>query len=460
MAQVRVFEELMLAHDSRAYPCHILLRLDVAGEINPDLLGFCANEVTAAHPILRAHAERVGRRLTWSVKEKAETSLRLLDSNEPILAEPILLNQHAGWKLLLRPSTTECVLYLVFHHACVDGIGALAVARQLMETYQNLSQNERKSGRSLGLHDNEFRRGEPPFRMLLTNARKMAIGLLGVRQFLMRTPRPLVDHSPVTEEHSKSCEIAVLSSHFDPLSTGRLVDLVRDNHWTLNDFLAAQVFIAVHRFSKQQDGEIDCNITQDDTSAWWRMMVPVSLREPGDQRISNCVSTIFLDRTPAQIADPRQLANSIHDEMLLTRNNQLGYIMPIMLWIRRWLPGGIAGGSKPTKCSTSFVFSNVGRVWTDGASEDRNSGPKCCSVKAISFVPPLAPFVNAAFSATTFDGKLALALRYDPRFINEKAARQLLGWLVAAVHHLILTGSFSDPSGMHAIAQQRMDVWN
>lgn len=453
MARVRVFEELMLAHDSRAYPCHILLRFVIAGDVNPELLARCANEVTAAHPILRAYPERVGRRLVWAIKEKAEASLRLLDNNEQIFAEPILLGQYAGWKLFLRPSTQESVLYLAFHHACVDGIGAFAVARELMETYRYLSQNEKKSGRSLASHEHEFRCGEPSFRMLLTKARKIAIGLQGIRQFLMRIPRPLIDHSPVCDERSSACEIAVLSSHFDSISTDRLVELARQNHLTLNDVLATHVFIAVQRFSKQQDGEIEhCN-------TWWRMMVPVSLREPGDQRISNCVSTIFLDRTPAQISDPAQLAKSIHDEMLLIKNNQLGYILPLTLWVRRWLPGGIAKGSRPTKCPTSYVFSNVGRVWTDGAIPDTNSNATCYSIKAASFVPPLAPFIHAAFSATTFDGSLTLALRYDPRFINEMAARQLLGRLVAAIHKLTQTGSFSDPPDVDEIAQTRMHVW-
>ncbi len=454
MARVRVFEELMLAHDSRAYPCHILLRFVIAGAVNSELLGRCANEVTAAHPILRAHAKLAGRRLVWAIKEKAEVSLRLLDNNEQILAEPILLGQCAAWKLFLRPSTHESVLYLAFHHACVDGIGAFAVARELLETYRHLSQNEKKNGPSLALHENEFRCGEPSFRMFLTKARKLAIGLQGIRQFLMCKPRPLIAHSPVSDEHSSACEIAVLSSHFDSIATDKLVELVRHNHLTLNDVLAAHVFIAVQRFSKQQDGEMEhCN-------TWWRMMIPVSLREPGDQRISNCVSSIFLDRTPSQISDPAQVAKSIHDQMLLIKNNQLGYILPLTLWMRRWLPGGIAKGSRPTKCPTSFVFSNVGRVWTDGALPDTNSNATCYSIKAASFVPPLAPFINAAFSATTFDGSLTLALRYDPRFINEMAARQLLGWLVDSIHNFILTGSFSDPPDVDELTQTRMTVWN
>ncbi len=458
MARVRVFEELMLAHDSQAYPCHIVLRLDIAGSINHDLLHRCARQVTSAHPILRAHAERVGRRLTWKVKEMTETSLLLLGPKEPLQTESILLNQQAGWRLLLRPSTKETVLYLIFHHACVDGIGALAVAKELIETYQLFAENDVERSLVLGSCENEFRCEGLPTGMLLTNARKMAIGLLGVHQFLMRIPRPLLDHSPVGEEHLNSRELAVLWSHFDPLSTNRLLELVRENNWTLNDLLSAQVFTAVDRFSKTHGCDLQHRKSR--RKIWWRMMVPVSLREPGDQRISNCVSSIFLDRTPSEIEDAIQLPKGIHDEMRLIKNNKLGYMMPLMLWIRRWLPGGIAQGSRSTKCTTSFVFSNVGRVWADREFQDRNSRSTCCSVKAVSFVPPLAPFVHAAFSAATFDKKLTLAIRYDPKVLNEGAARQLLGHFVEAVHSLSVAGSIKDSSERQVRTLPRMDGWN
>ena len=44
--------------------------------------------------------------------------------------------------------------------------------------------------------------------------------------------------------------------------------------------------------------------------------------------------------------------------------------------------------------------------------------------------------------------------------VDQQAARQLLGWLIAVVHNLIVTGTVSDSPANHAKAQPRMDDWN
>ena len=98
----------------------------------------------------------------------------------------------------------------------------------------------------------------------------------------------------------------------------RLSAAAADSQVTVNDWLLRDFFVAVDDFRARHQAAA--------ARDWIRFSVPMNLRQAADSRLpaANVVSMIFLDRTPAQIADPAGLLRSIHEEMDLIRRRQLG----------------------------------------------------------------------------------------------------------------------------------------
>jgi hypothetical protein len=146
------------------------------------------------------------------------------------------------------------------------------------------------------------------------------------------------------------------------------------------------------------------------------------------QTACNIVSCVFLDRVPTQIRDREPLLQSVHDELQLIKKNRLAFLFVFSIWLKKTLtlPWANASGKLPNRCQTSVVFSNLGRVFSDGRAATRCLVAGDATLESVAILAPLNPWMMAAFIATQYAGELQLTLRYDSRWISELQARELV----------------------------------
>jgi hypothetical protein len=152
--------------------------------------------------------------------------------------------------------------------------------------------------------------------------------------------------------------------------------------------------------------------------------------EQREQTACNIVSCIFLDRTPRQIEDLDCLIQGIRDELALIKRNRLAFMFSLSIWIRKLASVRVSKSTRPlpTKCQTSLVFSNLGKLFTGSPLAKRNQklvmGDSV--LESFEILAPLSPWMFVAFIALQYADEFSLTLRFDSRVMHASVARELL----------------------------------
>ncbi len=435
------FEELMLAQDSSAYPCNIYVRMQISGRLDRRHFTSAVGAMIEHHPLLRATLQTRLGRSSWVIRDTVEESIqwKTCPVGETLSTEYLNLpeesqfdlQRQSGMRIVVLESDRsiasdgdqdQTLIAIQFHHAIADGLGINAAIHDLWLAYDAFVHQRPLTLSDVDVerlpHRNRF---VPNLSTLLRLIPKQLVGLLGVRQYLMRKPMPLVGRCTNELIAKQSLSFASVSHTFCETVTDSLRQEAKRRQISLNDYLAACVFRACHRFRSQRETVSE--------SEWLRMMVPMSLRtSEAFQKLPACnvVSSVFLDRTPAQISDFDQLAESIHEEMELIKTHRLALMFIFSLWIRKHLT---FNSKKPTvkSCQTSVVFSNLGKLFFKSPLRDKEQrlAPGNLKLESFEIYAPLTPFMDAAFTTLIYRGRLTLSLRFDPRALNREAAEQL-----------------------------------
>ena len=171
--------------------------------------------------------------------------------------------------------------------------------------------------------------------------------------------------------------------------------------------------------------------------------------EDADRRMpaANVVSMVFLDRTPAQIADPADLLRSIHAEMDLIRRRQLGLIFIFVALD----PAGTAGRTgkvgQQGRCEATCVLSNLGRAMADSPLPRRNEKIVAGNVvlDGIDFFAPVRDGTAVSRGADLLRGRTPAlhAVRQPPH--HRGPGRRPDGDLSANDSHVARQGQSSSP---------------
>jgi len=428
-------EELMFHQDCSAYPCTCFVRMRFVGRLGKDALEPAVQRAIARHPMLAARVDPNQSKLRWQLDPEPTQSITWQEadiSDEFPTASSLQLDQ-GGLRLQVRLYRDLSDLLLHFHHAAVDGLGISQFIHDFMLFY---SEQKGVSHRKRALRQYETSRLKQRGTMGLTWGKlvsmipKQAIGLAGVRQFLMRKPVPLVPHKRASADAATAHPFPTAQiKHFSAEESKLFRFTAKQAGVTTNDLLCRDLFLAMNDF-RQEEG-----ITDDD--AWLRLMVPFSLRGAADRHLpaANVVSSVFLDRKGSQMSDPADLLVSIHDEMQLIKENELGYTFVLSLCVNRMLPGGLRRVARGNRCNASAVFTNLGRLVSRTGLPSENGEAICGDVRLqhLEILPPLAPFTCIAFGAGWYANRLSISMRYDLRVLTTDQASALLDKLVTRI---------------------------
>lgn len=431
------FEELMIAKDSLAYPCDIWVGMRFAGEFDQAIFRECWGQIIRMHPLFGCRLVRgvTGHRwvkteripdIEWIFRSSSELNDRSDEYKWPNPKRFNLENGHLMFPSVVDYQNGSYELVIQLHHVLCDGLGILDALEDLWTLYDRAVSGashkrlERFSGVSSEQRLATRNRFGLNWSKLLKLFPQQLVGLAGVRQFLMRSPVPLLPHTPPQSFPSKvsSIEAAIDEPLFRSIRA-----YAQKNTVTVNECLAAAIFDGVSEFRKDQQL---ANATD-----WIRMMIPMDMRTSEDKKnltACNVVGSVFLDRQPAQISNFDSLLLSINREMKLIKNNKLAFMFLLSIWMRRYIRFGRHGSTAVKRCETSVVFTNVGRVFPRSKLTRLSNGLRCGNVvlQDFSALAPLNPFTVLAISFCEFTSVPKLQLRYCGRVVTTDEANSIM----------------------------------
>lgn len=431
------FEEFLFWEDRPAYPWTCFIRLRLSGVPDRAALESALHRVLKRHPLLRSTIQTRGRRRPlWVEAESPQPEVRWMEGPTAGAIPPTLpldLRNEIGLRLLVVQGQGTSDLIVQFHHACCDGAGIFMFIGDLLIAYA-LERGETSKRVRLPELDPQLlkRRGKyglTPWK-LLKMAPKQLIGLQGARQFLSRSPIPVLPHQTVPDDDPPPVGYPTTEClTFSKEETSDLRETARRQRVTVNDVVARDFFLALRDWRNQ------LSVPEDD--AWLRMMIPMNLRSPSDRMLSavNVVSSVFLDRRGPDFCDPACLLKSVHEEMELIKRNRLGLTFVLSLKVTRLLPGGLKASVRKDKCTISSIFTNLGKPLVRSPLPKRDGRFVAGDVvlEDIDVVAPIRPYNCVTLAASIYAGRLSLTLHYDPRPVAAEQASDLLGTLASQV---------------------------
>lgn len=421
-------EEFLFWEDRPAYPWSCFNRLHFRGQLDRSKFEQVVRAILQRHPLLHAKARMRGRtHLEWIVEAPQPV---IVWEKGPVggpfpPATHLDLLRETGIRFRVISDGCDSDLVIQFHHACCDGIGMFAFIHELLIAYA-LACGATGEGLRLPTLDPEELAGRGKFGLAFGKLARMlpkqAVGLLGVRQFLMRSAIPIVPHEPADDNDAPSPQYpAILTGTLDTSQSATVLQTATRMGVRLNDLLAARLFLALVEWRSANPIPSD---------AWLRMMVPVNLRTQANHAMSaaSLASLVFLDRRPLDCTDPERLLRSIHDEMSLILSHRLGFTFLFFSRLLNLVPGGLRRRSRDRRCAMTCILSNAGRIFADSPLPQQEGNLVAGNVRLMSFdsVAPIRPLTCISFAVTTYADQLSLTLHYDPSPLTSDQAADLL----------------------------------
>lgn len=406
-----------------------LYRLRFSGRIDRTRLTTALEAALKRHPLLTAIVRKCGRRWEWIESSSVDPSLTWMDQ-EPVdnlaPATYLDLRKEPGVRVTVVHGKNACDVVFQFHHSCCDGSGAGQFVNDLLVEYVNsIPSNPTKC--QLDQLSPELLKQRANFGLstweLLNMARQQLVGLQGVAQYAMRTPQPVLPHTPSLNGASRAAEFPQNRVHWLKHEEMEELRKVAMRHGVaMNDLLVRDVFLAIGDWRTQND--------LGDSEDWMRLSTPLSMRTAGDVELpaANVVSMVFLDRRGADFADADKLLRSIRDEMNLIKRCRLGMTFVLTLKFLSLIPGGLRRAVRADKCAASCLVTNVGEVLAN-LPLPRNEGRLVVGdaiLESVEITAPNRPFQCVAFLFLAYANRLGVCFQYDSRVINAELADDLL----------------------------------
>jgi hypothetical protein len=445
------FEELMLAQESVSYPSVIVTKFRFSGSIDRTLFSEAVRELLLRHPLLRARAKQRWGKSLWTIPlpEDAGPADCPIDwrsepeSNQWTNDTYLDVRRESGMNITVNEHRDGVSILFKVHHALVDGLALSSVIHDLLVIYDAKTRGAKPILPSVDeqalVDRNRF---GLDWKSLVRILPQQCVGIAGVRQFLMRRPRPIALHPVFCEPTVIKLPADVLFHSMDEQSTLAMHSAASRLSVTVNEILAASIFVAC--------AECTTSTNQDkDQGQWLRMMVPVNMRStPLDMQQSACniVSSIFLDRTPKQILDRLELLRSINQEMNLIKKNRLALMFLFSLWVWKTFPIHRPKIHSRSQCSASVIFTNLGKQYVRSplCKPHQRLSAGQMTLESISAGTPLAPHVSASFAAIQYARRMMISLRYDSRILNRQVADDLLTTVLGTVNEYVKMAAKSE----------------
>jgi len=422
-------ERLMLADDRSSHPMSFFLCFDFTGQTNRSALIEALDEAVERHPLLGTRVAGWPKAPCW-VPCPVGPSVILLAVDDPWPAEfaqPIDLRRQPGLRLVIREDGRSSKWLFEIHHACCDGMGALVFLEDMFHLYaRRLGSGEvaalPRIDRALLVDRDHFTPVAKHIESVEEGQRRRQ---REARGFFAAWPQRLA-------RRTRRGKLAVGDADWPGIVT-RLFDVeqseairtkVAARACTLNDVAMGLLFRTLAEWNGRY-GRVRPH-------SCLRILMPADLRERADRWLpaANRMGLCFLARTVAECVDEAALIAGVAEQIKHIRRYRLGldFIDGVTTLVRRpWLARLLM---RLPFCLATATLTNV----SDPNRHMRLPFPSeqgwlrfgNLILDCWSGSPPLRPGVRAGFGVFSYNGRIGLSLRCDPRSFTLDDTRELL----------------------------------
>lgn len=340
----------------------------------------------------------------------------------------------------IKPAPGGYDLLFQFHHAAVDGVGALQFLGDWFHDYHRQITGE--TLRLAAVESNWLaQRGEcvfdPPRKTTASSPPRLRISREVQRFFGRRVtavaagqqPSPGGSAAPAAEAGVEvpsqvldGCDHDLFQCELDGPATHRVRQAAERAGVTVNDLAMCCLLLALR----------DHNQIQGALGRWYRITMPVNLRGRRDKRLPACnrLGYAFIDRDLAAAVDEAELLAGVAEENGLIRDLHLAGSFLGVLDVVTKVPGLLRLVTTKRLRATTAVFSNVGDPIRRFHWRPPHQGGQVrfgdLGLLGFAGAPPVRPGTPASFLLHQWGDRLYLNVLVDTDVIRPTQARGLL----------------------------------
>ncbi len=443
--QVETFESFMLAGESAHFPMSFAFELRFDQALNISRLQIAVAACATRHPLLFSRLAADGKR--WTFDESFQPNVTRDGTHE---AMTIRLQNTSGLRIV-TDGTGNSVhqIAFVFHHGCVDGLGALQFIRDVssayevcLETNDSLPVLQVSPAESIG-YLNRFRSSAGHNRLFhfLRWPLDLAGMIWAVEMVLNRPiaiePSHSIEFDPAIEiDQGTSSETSNTQSDihlktwkrvFSEEESVQIKQRAKTSGQTINDRMMETFFLAIEawniRFNPANSGGLI------------RLMIPMSLRGKRVESAANMVAMINFDRKAGRWKSPKWFRRILRWEMSAVKFLRVGVTANRFLWMQKRILGCWPMQTKTDRCLASCLVSNLGQLshhlHADASGQLLFGG---LSLNRFHVTAPLRPHSNLFVCLYSHQQRLNLDVTFNPRVLNVAHVEFLLD---AVQRHLL-----------------------
>lgn len=448
------FEYYAIRDETPDYPMVMILRIHLAGCIHEEHFTAALQTILPQNPLLQSQLQESDGQLRWQFIPDAPLPLQIVhnyreEPSEDCQQRAIDLRRECGAYFELRRSEKQSILICHFHHACVDGLGAIRFLADVFAEYGcAVSDNDsnRPATRKIN-HKTLLSRGIIPAisraggrQVRWTEWLKGPLRFLAGRVYSIprRSRQPWPNRPAASVMNTRVLSKPVVRAlkrlaGAQGMSTNDLCMMVyvqQLNRWTVSDPRAR-------------------------SNDLFRILMPISTRTADHDDISaaNMISYVFQPILRRQCTDPTALARAIHNKSTqMLHDNESAVVLKLFSLLRR-APAlfGVSQRLQPTFATA--VLANVGelrRVF--GSRFPLHRGKVVAGnvlVDRIDGIAPLRRNTNVVISFGSYAGELILNLRANPDIMTSDESNRFLD---RVVQHLTALAASQSLTGKSSVA--------
>lgn len=420
--------ESYLYHDDvPAHPCWQIGRFRWTGRFRKPELERAWAEATGRHPLWSA---AVGRGplggLRWELERGTRPPVHWSHRDpgkEWPHWQPLDLGRGPGARLYVVEADTSVDCIVCVHHAVCDGLAILEVMEDVFVLYALALGEplELRSAATAAALRGRGRFGSTLLQRLGLPLLQMA-GMLAEAGLLRRTVAPLLPGAAAESPLPPSEWPALVSRRWTQAETNALKNAARLAKVSLNELCLRdlQAAIGAWRLAQGVDRPDD----------WIRLGTAVSLRRlaKGPWPAANMFGIALIERQARSLANRERLLRRAHEDLGLVEKWNFGYAFWMLLWLRRWWPGGIRAYARRPVVRMTFVMSYLGKALARNPlrREGQNPAVPGAVLYDMQGLAPTRAGTCCCADVGLFFGHFGADFNYDPRVLTRGQATALM----------------------------------
>ena len=424
----------MLAGDSGDFPTSFVFSFELSGRVDTSRLKLAVERCVERHPLMFSTID--SNQKNWCFRPELASSVFVADDMNSSSLRTIDLFTEIGLRIIVadKDASSSEILF-VFHHACVDGLGALQFIQDVGAAYETepttpgQTPESQEADRAIE-YLRKHRRSYGGNRWLHMLRWPLDLfGMLWSFEMIFNRPTPFqpqksirenLDSGEVDSSERQTGSLAISNQDLSLTleQTQTVMRSCKREGQTLNDRVMEAFFFGIQAWNEEFHPENAGGLT--------RLLIPMNLRKSKPQSAANMVAMVNFDRVSSRWKSRDRFRKWLRMEMGWVKRLRVGVIANRYLQIQELLLGHWPMQRDQQKCFATCLISNVGVISpaAGGAAKELYFGD--LKVNNLHVVAPLRPSTNIFAVVFSFGGHLRFDVTFNSDLLTADHVQSLL----------------------------------